>query len=461
MQTFAFAIDLKSPEAAARYIDLHRNVPPEIAGPGGALDAIGVTSMEIFHAAPTRLYMMVRARDGFDPVVGFNMANDLHPVVQAWDDCMHGELLVRLPVNDTRLNWFAMTPVFAWHRAVMEGTASAPHAITLLDCTLRDGGFQTDWVFSDALMRGLLPACHAARAGIVEVGYLPKPNAARPSPLDGAVRVMSEAPVPAGLRLAVMADTKDWVGLGARAARAFLDGMRGLPVPVDVLRLATSVQAPAAHLEAAIGWSHELTAQGVLTTINLMHADTLTAADTADVARKLSKTDPRVVIYLADSFGAMRPEDVKIGIRQMRAHLPNAIGFHAHDNLGLAVANTQAALDAGATYVDATFAGLGRGAGNAAMEAVMNLVGGDINHDVVHGYLNDHIEPLRRRHVWGPSAVYAQCAALAVHPSYGQDIEARVDLSLAEKLATVRDLAARGARTYEPGRVMAKMGAVA
>jgi L-rhamnose mutarotase len=111
VKNHAFTIRLRDEAAAEKYIALHKEVWPEIVGPGGALDTIGVRKLQIFHIDPLTLFMYVEAEDHFEPVRDFLRANDLHPKVQEWDDMMHdgeGSLLVRHPGNDGRLNWAAM-----------------------------------------------------------------------------------------------------------------------------------------------------------------------------------------------------------------------------------------------------------------------------------------------------------------------------------------------------------------
>lgn len=77
------------------------------------------------------------------------------------------------------------------------------------------------------------------------------------------------------------------------------------------------------------------------------------------------------VVYIVDSAGAMLPEDVYLRVRALKEALKRAkVGFHAHNNLGLAIGNTLAALGAGADWVDATLRGYGAGAGNAATEVL-------------------------------------------------------------------------------------------
>ncbi|CAM3914802.1 4-hydroxy-2-oxovalerate aldolase [Roseateles saccharophilus] len=75
-------------------------------------------------------------------------------------------------------------------------------------------------------------------------------------------------------------------------------------------------------------------------------------------------------VYVTDSAGHMLPDDVTVRLRAVRETLrpETEIGFHGHHNLAMGVANSLAAVAAGATRIDAAAAGLGAGAGNTPME---------------------------------------------------------------------------------------------
>lgn len=77
------------------------------------------------------------------------------------------------------------------------------------------------------------------------------------------------------------------------------------------------------------------------------------------------------VVYTVDSAGALTPSGAAARVRAMRGRVACEVGFHAHNNLGCAVGNTLAAVDAGATYVDGSLRGLGASAGNAATEVLV------------------------------------------------------------------------------------------
>jgi 4-hydroxy-2-oxovalerate aldolase len=80
------------------------------------------------------------------------------------------------------------------------------------------------------------------------------------------------------------------------------------------------------------------------------------------------------VVYVADSAGTMVPDDVRARIAAVVAAVKLPVGFHAHNNLSLAVANSLAALDAGAGFLDGTCRGLGAGAGNAQLEVLTGVL---------------------------------------------------------------------------------------
>jgi 4-hydroxy-2-oxovalerate/4-hydroxy-2-oxohexanoate aldolase len=85
-------------------------------------------------------------------------------------------------------------------------------------------------------------------------------------------------------------------------------------------------------------------------------------------------------IYCTDSAGYMLPDDVtaRIGLLRAELHPETEVGFHGHHNLGMGIANSLAAIDAGAARIDGSAAGLGAGAGNTPLEvfvAVLHRMG--------------------------------------------------------------------------------------
>lgn len=111
--------------------------------------------------------------------------------------------------------------------------------------------------------------------------------------------------------------------------------------------------------------------------------------DPAGIAKqgKLMEDYGAHTVYVTDSAGYMLPEDVKARVQALRDVLKpeTEIGFHGHHNLGMGIANSIAAIEAGATRIDGSVAGLGAGAGNTPLEvfaAVCERMGIDTGVDL-------------------------------------------------------------------------------
>ncbi len=145
---------------------------------------------------------------------------------------------------------------------------------------------------------------------------------------------------------------------------------------LDELRMAADCGAACVHVashcteadvtEQHIGLGREL---GLDTVGFLMMAHMTTPEHLLEQALLMEGYGAQT-IYCVDSAGYMLPDDVTIRIAGLRATLQDEteIGFHAHHNLGMGVANSLAAIAAGASRIDGSAAGLGAGAGNTPLE---------------------------------------------------------------------------------------------
>ena len=89
---------------------------------------------------------------------------------------------------------------------------------------------------------------------------------------------------------------------------------------------------------------------------------------------KIMESSGAELVYMMDSAGAMLPADVVARVDALKSSLNVKVGFHAHNNLSLAVANTLAAIEAGADSVDGCLRGLGAGSGNAQLEVLIGVL---------------------------------------------------------------------------------------
>jgi len=139
--------------------------------------------------------------------------------------------------------------------------------------------------------------------------------------------------------------------------------------------------------------------QGLIVFIALMKAYAIThMKEYIEILQKLEKWGADV-ITLMDSAGTMIPEEVKKYINHGKININISLGFHAHNNLQLAIANTITAIKAGADCVDVSIGGLGRSAGNAPTEILAILLekygrGKILNYKVLSDLNDNYIFPL-------------------------------------------------------------------
>ncbi|RWX59220.1 hypothetical protein EOA24_36710, partial [Mesorhizobium sp. M2A.F.Ca.ET.039.01.1.1] len=151
------------------------------------------------------------------------------------------------------------------------------------------------------------------------------------------------------------------------------------------------------------------------------------AADPAQVEvclNELERIDNLDVLYIADSFGSMKPARVQELIGRFADRIEPAIGFHGHDNRGYAVVNSVAAAMAGATWIDCTMGGMGRGAGNTASEQLLPILTRleTSKERALLEHVLRHFDPLRKLYGWGSSAAYQFAGSNFIHPSFVQKL---------------------------------------
>lgn len=118
--------------------------------------------------------------------------------------------------------------------------------------------------------------------------------------------------------------------------------------------------------EQPIVWARE---QGLRVMSFLMMSHKLEPTALAEQAAKLESYGAQV-IYVVDSAGAMVPRGTGARVAALREAVQADIGFHAHNNLGVGIANALSAAEEGATYIDGSLRGLGASAGNAQTEVL-------------------------------------------------------------------------------------------
>ncbi len=112
---------------------------------------------------------------------------------------------------------------------------------------------------------------------------------------------------------------------------------------------------------------------GMFVTANYMKSYALPPKQFAEKV-KLSESYGADVVYIVDSAGGMFPEDLRSYVKAIRKVSNITLGFHGHDNLGFAIANSMEAIALGVEFVDSSLQGLGRSAGNASTELLLSIL---------------------------------------------------------------------------------------
>lgn len=323
----------------------------------------------------------------------------------------------------------------------------------ILDCTLRDGGYYNDWDFSTPLVESYLEAMDDAGIDFVEIGF----RFAKSDAFLGAYAYSTDSwlkslKIPEGLSIGVMCNAKDLVAHGdsGDAVRKFFSPAS--ESPVELVRIAAHFREVEGCKEA-VQTLHEL---GYRVGFNLMQASGRTEEEITSTAEMVSQW-PLEALYFADSLGNMWPGDVVRTVNALKAGWHGDLGFHSHDNMGNGLANTMAAFEAGATWLDATVLGMGRGAGNVRLEyLLLELIRKKVRDFRVDSLLElvvNEFSPMQEEYRWGPNLFYHLSALYGVHPTYVQEMLSEERYSHKQVISALQRLGDGNASGYSPDKL--------
>ncbi|HIE5665275.1 TPA: aldolase catalytic domain-containing protein [Pseudomonas aeruginosa] len=316
----------------------------------------------------------------------------------------------------------------------------------VLDCTLRDGGYYTAWDFPTTIIERYLDAMRAARVDVVELGFRFLRNegfkGACAYTTDHFIRSLA---IPEGLALAVMLNGADLLGeMGLEAALQQLVPESAETSALKMVRIACHFH----EFERVLPACDRLKRRGYAVGFNLMQMAGHTREEVSRLASSASDW-PVDVLYFADSTGSMKPADVCETVAWLREGWSGALGFHAHDNMGLALQNTLTARTEGVEWLDATITGMGRGPGNVRIEELLiELAEPRANLVPLLALIGEYFAPLKVRHGWGTNAFYYLSGKHAIHPTYVQEMLGDPRYGEEDVLAAIDYLRRQGGQSF-------------
>ncbi|MFC0878452.1 aldolase catalytic domain-containing protein [Saccharicrinis sp. FJH2] len=282
--------------------------------------------------------------------------------------------------------------------------------IKVVDCTVRDGGLMNKWQFSDEFVKGVYDACVEAGVDYMEIGYISSEFAFSRDEV-GPWKFCADS----DLRR-IMGNNETNLKISAMADIGRIDP-KDIPnradSVIDMMRIACYVH----QMDKAIELAHHCMDKGYETTINLMAVSKVNERDLEEALSDVAKS--RVpVFYLVDSFGSMYSETVLHLMKKYKDMLPDKeIGIHAHNNMQLAMSNTISALMDGATYLDATLLGMGRGAGNCPVEILIAFLKNPKYRLLpLLKAIQEQVLPWQEKIDWGYHIPYLITGAMNEHP---------------------------------------------
>jgi len=296
--------------------------------------------------------------------------------------------------------------------------------LKVLDCTVRDGGLINDHMFEDGFVKAVYDTCVAAGVDYMEIGYKASKRIFARSKFgawkfceeDDLRRIVGENKP--SLKLAAMAD--------AEKTDYHEDILPKNQSVLDVIRVATYVN----QIPTAVDMIKDAADKGYEVTCNLMAVSVVQEPE-LDQALDVLRETPASTIVVVDSFGALYAEQIEILVKKYLKALEGTgkqVGIHAHNNQQLAFANTIEAIIHGANRVDATMAGLGRGAGNCPMELLFGFLRNPkFDLRPILRLLQDYFVALREKVEWGPLVPYNITGQLNQHPRAAMKLRAGPD----------------------------------
>ena len=289
--------------------------------------------------------------------------------------------------------------------------------IKILDCTLRDGGYYNNWKFEKSLVKNYLKSMNQANINYVEIGF----RFLKKNSLYGPYAFISEKLIRSlntnkNTKLAIMINGIEYFNLAEDYKNLFIHSNKS---QISLIRIAINFN----DFAKVKNISDFLKKRGYLVAINLMQSHGKKESDHIKIIKQIKSWNNCDILYFADSLGSMIPEDVKKLSKIYASNWKKEFGFHSHNNRTFSLANSVEAINSGATFIDSTICGMGRGAGNLSTESLLI----ELNNLELHkgsvdkiSKISNSFKRLQTIYKWGPNSFYHLASLNNIHPTYIQ-----------------------------------------
>jgi 4-hydroxy 2-oxovalerate aldolase len=296
--------------------------------------------------------------------------------------------------------------------------------LKILDCTLRDGGYYNNWHFNDELVQNYLRAMEACSINTVELGFRFIDAKEHIGPYGVSdENFLASLNLPSSLNYAVMINGKEYLDIDEdklkdQIGKIFLCSQDSC---ISMIRIAINFN-DALDSRALL---RELKDLGYQIGLNLMQSSGKKETEYEHIASEIQSWNLVDVLYFADSFGNMDPDDVSFIVNSLKKGWKGELGFHSHNNKGFALGNSIRAIEKGVTFCDSTVTGMGRGAGNVTTESLLMELENkkilEVDLSLLQGTVSD-FSVLKTKYGWGTNMHYQYAANNNIHPTFVQTL---------------------------------------
>ena len=319
--------------------------------------------------------------------------------------------------------------------------------ISLLDCTLRDGGYVNDWAFGEENIKGFIKKIADTNIEIIEIGFMKgdtynKEKSLYPD-LDSVKNV-----------------------IGAKDSKLKYFAMYDVSAPIPIDRFCKydgksldgiRVIFKKSKLNEGLEISKKFIELGYLVSINFVSTDVYSDEEFIFAIKRVNEIKP-YAMAVVDTFGSMKNDKFLHFVKLADKHLDKgiALSYHAHNNLQQAYTNATSFAELGLErdlIIDASVFGMGRGAGNLNLELFAEYMNEHFktNYHIVPmlEIMDEYLQEIYHTKFWGYSLPLYISGTLNVHPNYAIYMAERGTLREKELYEVLKNISFEDSQVYK------------
>lgn len=288
--------------------------------------------------------------------------------------------------------------------------------ISILDCTLRDGGYVNNWAFGKDAISGITKGLEKAGVDIIELGFLRNVQKDVDRTAFSTINDVNELICEKNPNTLYAAMVEAFNPYDLENLTFYVEG------GVDIIRVCIWKRLMDEHLD----YAKQIVDKGYTINIQPSRVEQYNKEEFVELIKRSNDLHP-FAFYIVDTWGTQSSAQIQYYAELAERYLDEGIriGYHGHNNKMQALSCAEKFLSMGLTHdlcVDASLRGMGRGAGNLCTEVIMdylNEVHGK-NYDVLKAVdtYRDYVDSFFKGHPWGYSLYYYLASSMGVNPNY-------------------------------------------